>query len=367
MKALTQKGYDVNYTWGMNLHGQKFGGAILPEMMRWLWRDGPVSTDPKDMVERSFRQAARVKFPKTEIANSQIHARLYLPDVDKGYYRATRFDWSGVISSLKWNGHEYFGQWFDRYDPKIHDSITGPVEEFLTKDSGLGYAEASPGGTFVRIGVGSLRKPVEPAFQRFATYEIVDPGKWSVRNGPDWVEFEQVLTDPSGYAYVYRKRVSLTSGKPELILQHSLRNTGRKAIESSVYDHNFFMLDGAPSSGDLTVTLPFEPRLTNEAGFGSMAAVQGKQIVYRKELARGEVVQSELQGFGTTARDYDIRVENRKTGAGVRQTSDRPISRFNFWSIRTTVCPEAYLDMKIQPGEEFTWRIAYEFYDVAAR
>ncbi len=56
MKALTQKGYDVNYTWGMNLHGQKFGGAIMPEMMRWLWRDGPASTDPNDMVERSFRQ-----------------------------------------------------------------------------------------------------------------------------------------------------------------------------------------------------------------------------------------------------------------------------------------------------------------------
>jgi enterochelin esterase family protein len=58
MKALTQKGYDVNYSWGMNLHGQKFGGAIMPEMMRWLWRDGPVSTDVNDMVERAFRQPA---------------------------------------------------------------------------------------------------------------------------------------------------------------------------------------------------------------------------------------------------------------------------------------------------------------------
>ena len=24
MKALTEKGYDVNYSWGMNLHGQKY-------------------------------------------------------------------------------------------------------------------------------------------------------------------------------------------------------------------------------------------------------------------------------------------------------------------------------------------------------
>ncbi len=58
MRALTAKGYDVNYSWGMNNHGQKFGGAIMPEMMRWLWRDGPVSTDPKDSVERGFKQPA---------------------------------------------------------------------------------------------------------------------------------------------------------------------------------------------------------------------------------------------------------------------------------------------------------------------
>jgi len=57
-KALEQKGYDVNYTWGMNNHGQAFGGAIFPDMMRWLWRDGPVSTDPNDKTERSFRQPA---------------------------------------------------------------------------------------------------------------------------------------------------------------------------------------------------------------------------------------------------------------------------------------------------------------------
>lgn len=56
MKALTQKGYDVNYSWSMNLHGQKYGGMIMPEMMRWLWRDGVVSTDVNDWVERSFRQ-----------------------------------------------------------------------------------------------------------------------------------------------------------------------------------------------------------------------------------------------------------------------------------------------------------------------
>jgi enterochelin esterase-like enzyme len=54
MQALTAKGYDLNYAWGMNKHGQKMGGAIMPDMLRWLWRDHEFSSDPKDTVERSF-------------------------------------------------------------------------------------------------------------------------------------------------------------------------------------------------------------------------------------------------------------------------------------------------------------------------
>ena len=92
--------------------------------------------------------------PQIEISNGASRAKLYLPDAEKGYYRATRFDWSGVIASLEYKGHTYFGQWFEKYDPKIHDAITGPVEEFLTGDAALGYADAKPGGTFVRIGIG---------------------------------------------------------------------------------------------------------------------------------------------------------------------------------------------------------------------
>jgi len=59
MKALTDKGYEVNYAWGMNKHGSKMGGAIMPEMMRWLWRDHAVSTDPRNTLERSFQEPGR--------------------------------------------------------------------------------------------------------------------------------------------------------------------------------------------------------------------------------------------------------------------------------------------------------------------
>jgi enterochelin esterase family protein len=56
--ALVEQGYDVNYAWGMGVHSHDMGGAMLPEMLRWLWRDHPVSADPRDTGERSFRSAA---------------------------------------------------------------------------------------------------------------------------------------------------------------------------------------------------------------------------------------------------------------------------------------------------------------------
>jgi enterochelin esterase family protein len=51
-KALTEKKYDVNYTWGLGTHNNKQGGAIMPEMLRWLWRDHPRTDDPRDATNR---------------------------------------------------------------------------------------------------------------------------------------------------------------------------------------------------------------------------------------------------------------------------------------------------------------------------
>jgi enterochelin esterase family protein len=58
-QALTEKGYDVNYSWGIQKHGQKMLRTVLPEMLRWLWRDYGVSTDPQNTVERSFAAAKK--------------------------------------------------------------------------------------------------------------------------------------------------------------------------------------------------------------------------------------------------------------------------------------------------------------------
>ena len=303
---------------------------------------------------------AAADYPEAQISNGVLKATLLLPDARNGYYRGTRFDWSGVISSLQFQGHEYFGKWFDRYDPKIHDAIMGPVEEFLTNGAGLGYQEAKPGESFVKIGVGAIRKPEEAAFRQFETYDIAANGKWGITKTAASVQFTQELSDTLGYAYLYKKTVRLTPGKPEMVLEHSLRNTGRKPISTSVYEHNFYMLDHQPAGPSYSVRFPFEVHTL--ADLHGAAEARGKEFTYIKDLEQGQSVFTAMDGFGGAPSDYDIRVENRKGGIGVRQTSDRPLAKLVFWSIRTTVCPEAFIDLKIDPGQEASWRIVYDFY-----
>jgi hypothetical protein len=97
--------------------------------------------------------------PQVEISNGLVKAKVWIPDPEKGYYRGTRFDWAGVISSLKYKGHEYFGVWKGTSEP--HNEIVGPAESFTANDKVLGYNEAKVGDTFMRIGVGLCEKPNE--------------------------------------------------------------------------------------------------------------------------------------------------------------------------------------------------------------
>ena len=297
------------------------------------------------------------EFPKAEISSGKMRAQLYLPDAQRGYYRGTRFDWSGVISSLQYDGHEYFGVWFERHDPFIHDAITGPVEEFRTGETALGYAEAKPGGTFVRIGVGVVRKPEEPAYKGLHTYEILDNGKWAVKKGSDWIEFNHLLDAGNGYGYAYTKRISLSGNV--MTIAHSLRNTGAKVIETEQYNHNFFVMDQRPSGPEFTVTFAFTPRALLD--LKGMAAIRDRQLVYLRELQKGESVFSGIEGFGAGANDYSVEVQNHKTGAKVKITGDRPLSRVNYWSIQTTLCPEPFISLHIEPGKEENWTYRYEF------
>jgi hypothetical protein len=312
--------------------------------------------------------------PVAEISNGEIRARIHLPDANAGFYRGTRFDGSGIIYSLQYKGHEYYGPWFDRIEPPVHDfvyrgaeivagaasAITGPVDEFAPS----GWEQAQPGGVFLKIGVGALRRPDAAPYDSYRLYDAASRGTWTVRTARDSVEFTHTLADAStGYGYVYRKTVRLEPGKPEMVLEHRLKNTGRRAIETSVYNHNFLTLDRQAPGAGLTITFPFAIR-AGQPPDARLAAIRGNQVAYLRTLEGQDRVAMPVEGFGTSVRDHDIRIENTRLGAGVRIAGDRPLARVYLWSIRSVVSVEPFVAVAAAPGEEFTWTTRYTYYTV---
>ncbi|SOE24113.1 hypothetical protein SAMN06298216_4480 [Spirosomataceae bacterium TFI 002] len=296
-------------------------------------------------------------YPSTVISNGQLSAKILLPEEGIGYYQGTRFDWSGVVSELDYKGHSFFGVWNPKFEYGLHDAITGPVEEFTV----IGYDEAAIGETFLKIGIGELIKPKEKGYYRFKTYDIKNQGERSIKSKSDEIEFTQSLKMKMGYAYDYSKKLKLENS--DLIISHSLKNTGTKTIKSSVYNHNFFIIDNEPTNANIKTSFVFDvkPGGTTK-GFDTIAKIENKAITFNRALASSEsVFSNDVTGFGDTAQDFDIIIENLKTKAGVRITSDRPINNMVFWACATISCPEPYTKIEVKPGETFTWSINYEF------
>ena len=315
-------------------------------------------------------------FPQAEITNGQVTAKMYLPDAKDGYYRSTRFDWSGAVYSLQYKGHSFYDRWYDSVDPTVINwvnrdgaivdgpcgALQGPVDEFQVP---LGFDEAKPDGRFIKIGVGVLRKTDAP-YNRYFPYEVLDSGKWTVKTHKASVEFTQVLSAPDlGYSYIYRKVVRLAKDQPELIIERSLKNTGTKEIKSEVYDHNFNVIDHQAPGPDFTFRVPYQIKLARPVN-NNLVQVEGDKIVYQKQLSGEDQAAVLMQGFSNDAKDSEIVVENKKVGAGVKIHGDQPLIRELLWSIRTVLAVEPYVAIDVQPGAEFKWSNTMDYYTTSA-
>ena len=212
------------------------------------------------------------QYPSVEISNKEVKMKVYLPDAEKGLYRATRFDWSGVIGSVQYKGHEYFGYWKSTHDPKFHEDLAGPVEGYI--EPGPGYAEAEAGEKFIRIGVGVLEKADEEEYNWKETYKIVDHGEWEIDQGKDWITFSHEVQCDNGYAYVYEKSIRLKGDG--FVIGHTLKNTGTKVIETDQFNHNFFMIDGERSGNAFKISFPYEIATSDDPK--GMVEIKDKEI-----------------------------------------------------------------------------------------
>jgi hypothetical protein len=296
------------------------------------------------------------RYPSRVISNDTVQMKVYLPDPEKGLYLATRFDWSGVIGSVQYKGHEYFGYWKAAHDPLFHEDLSGPVEGYI--EPGLGYTEAQPGEGFIRIGVGILEKADEANYNWRATYKILDHGKWIIDQGADWITFVHEITSDFGYGYVYEKTLRLKSDG--FLIEHTLQNRGEKVIETDQFNHNFFMIDAEKSGPAFKISFPFA--VSTEDDLKGYMEIKDNELYFIEELLDVNTVFLRLSGYSTGIADHKVTVVNQKTGAGVTYTVDQPLHRLVFWACETTLSPENSIWISVPPGESHCWTSDYSLF-----
>jgi hypothetical protein len=308
------------------------------------------------------------KLPHRDISNGIVSAKVYLPG-ENGFYRGTRFDRAGVVAHATYKGTDYGQYWFSSTSPAVHDfawqngqvtvstasGAAGPSEEFTT----IGFDEAGKGGRFLKIGVGILKRDTD-TYDFVHTYPVLNEGKRGFSATKDSVRLTQDLSDQeTGYGYSYVKTVKLTPGKPQMVIEHVLKNTGKKDLVTSVYCHNFLSL--SPGNENIVLTAPFT-LVAGKPLAPDAAQVSGKTLKYLRAVKEGESVTSPFTGFSDKVSDYDFKVVNSKTGFGQRIRADQPLARINFWSIRTTFSWEPYIAISLKPGETKRWTYTYDYF-----
>ncbi|MDB5734058.1 MAG: hypothetical protein JWN16_695 [Alphaproteobacteria bacterium] len=310
--------------------------------------------------------------PHHDISNGVVSAKVYLPG-EGGFYRGTRFDRTGVVAHATYKGQDYGQPWFSSFSPHVRDfqwkddqvtvstvsAAVGPAEDF----SPAGYDEAGDGGSFLKIGIGIMKRDAA-AYDFVHAYPVVTEGTRGASATKNSVRLTHTLSDKkSGYGYSYVKTVRLVPGKAQMTIEHVLKNTGTKDIVSNVYCHNFLTLSptDAPGNENVAITAPFDINAEKPFAPGT-AAVEGKTIRYLRGVKQGESVTSPISGFGSSVSDYDFKVVNTRTGFGQRIRADQPLARINFWSIRTNVSWEPYIAIAIKPGETKRWTYTYDYF-----
>ncbi len=144
-------------------------------------------------------------------------------------------------------------------------------------------------------------------------------------------------------------------------IEHLLQNTGNKTLNTSVYDHNFFVTNNHHTGPDYVITTPYQMKISRTQG-ADLFHIKDNKLLFTKLFSPKEMAVTWIDGFEPVAKDYSFRVENIRTGTGYAVQGDRPLSQIMLWAIFTNISLEAFIDLHAGPGKEERWAYEYTYF-----
>ena len=268
-------------------------------------------------------------------------------------YQGTRFDWSGKLTSILFQGMPLTT--FEKQDSRTAGDFGKACYNEFGIDTPLGFEEAEIGGWFHKIGIGLLRKQKDSYF--FSDDFELRPCGFKVKKAKEGMVINCSAPVCNGYAYELTKEIKLFEKGFEI--HYHLLNTGDKAIQTDEYCHNFLAFAHGPI--DESYVLQFAERL-DPRGFNELVNPNGVTIFKGKELHFKTTPTSEIffsnitQGKHTGAewhlyhRSYQIILQEK----GNFQTD-----KINVWGSGHVISPELFFKIDIAPGQNRRWKRQY--------
>ena len=295
-------------------------------------------------------------YPQATLTNRSLSLNVYLPAPD-GFYRGPRFDWSGIISRLDFQGHTLFAPRHVIHIPQNQDNALGTPDEF-GMDSALNYNDVNPGEPFLKIGVGALIRVDAGEYQFNAEYPILTPVPWTNRFGANFVESTQTQPTFKGWGYTYTKRLELLGDEAGFIITRTLTNTGTREINTTHYCHNFLLVDQKPVGPGYTLEYPGAPKFAEGASTQDSISIHDRTIQFDRAIVPGKPVYAPLDGLSTNE-PYRMKMREASSGLELEIRGDRPLSKAVLYAEPAALCPEAFITLKIPPGQTQKWRTEY--------
>ncbi len=289
------------------------------------------------------------------LKNKHIEIHIDLPEEG---YQLSRFDWTGKITTVKYNDRRVSSIERTDVDDKINFGM-GFYNEFGIEDA-VGFDEAKVGEWFHKIGVGILKKN-DNDYGFFKKYEI-KPALFNFNFSTDSIELYCVSDLVNGYGYVLKKTIQLLENG--FTINYKLDNTGTKIIHTDEYSHNFVSIDDDLISENYKLSLPF---VLDPSKFKQYINDEEKVIIFTNEIGFSGTPNepfffSDLTGSNMVNPSWDL--VNSKKKLRIQEIVDFETDKINLWGWRHVISPEIFFKINLKPNEALSWTRKYSIREI---
>ena len=290
-----------------------------------------------------------------------VHGPLRIEVMDPAapdrYNRGVRFCPLAAVLRATLGGHEFL------FAPPEHDPVddhAGLASEFdlcipggPPGDLPPGWAEAAPGGGFLKIGVGVLEKGGEP-YHLFQHPCLLVPAVTTATWTADGAGFAQTCAGSDGRAYALAAALRLSDDGLEVAWH--LENTGRLPFTTRHYVHNFLRFDGRDVGPGYVLSFPY-PIVAS--GLAPEQTAEAQAIRFAGRIPRW--VNIEVPWPAGWSGENRLELAHPEAGLAVVCITSIPGLRTAVHARPQYVAPEQFVALALAPGEARTWVRSWRF------